>query len=44
MEITQQVRDMAAQEGRTVEAVSGEGMKTMASEFRRSGSRIYPPA
>ncbi|HEX5071426.1 MAG TPA: phosphomethylpyrimidine synthase ThiC, partial [Vicinamibacterales bacterium] len=39
MEITQQIRDEAAREGRTIEAVVDEGLEQKATEFRELEAR-----
>jgi len=41
MEITQQVRDYAAQQGVAPEAVRERGMHDMAEEFRAKGAELY---
>ena len=41
MEITQQVREMAAAQGTSEADVSARGMETKAEEFRIAGSELY---
>jgi len=41
MEITQQVRDLAAAEGQTVQVISEKGLEAKASEFCESGAELY---
>jgi phosphomethylpyrimidine synthase len=41
MEITQQLRDFAVQQGVSDEEAVDEGMRTKSEEFRRSGGEIY---
>ena len=41
MEITQQVREMAAAEGQSVESVAARGLEDKAEEFRESGAELY---
>ena len=41
MEITQQVRDLAAKQGSSVEEVSSRGLEEKAEEFRVKGAELY---
>ena len=44
MEITQQVREYAKQQGLDAEAAIETGMPKKSSEFREGGAEIYNPA
>jgi phosphomethylpyrimidine synthase len=41
MEITQQIRDYAAQQGTSVEGARERGLREKSQQFRRGGGEIY---
>jgi phosphomethylpyrimidine synthase len=44
MQITQQIRDYAAQKGLDAEAAVTLGLNEKAEEFRQAGGKIYQPS